>query len=251
MNTGAQVARSLLRRVTRGRLIRRRLPAEVGGKLLYVAPESQLRYLVPGARGLDRRIISWASRYANSEALVWDVGANAGVFAMTCVGMGAEVVAIEPDPFLANALLRTKRANQQCGMTIVSAAISSDRGIARLEISSAGRASNALLQFKRQSFGISVAELIVPTLTLDDLLPLGAPNLVKIDVEGAELAALSGAKRLLTEIRPIIYVELGPETWKESASLLRSHGYVLFDPDRPDELASEGAFDVLARPVPA
>ena len=104
-------ARSALRVAFRGRLLRRRLPAEVGRAVVYLAPESQLKYLRPGAAGLDAQLIGWARRYVQAETVVWDIGANCGVFALAAAGLGASVLAVEPDPFLVTALMRGKAAN--------------------------------------------------------------------------------------------------------------------------------------------
>ena len=44
--------------------------------------------------------------------------------------------------------------------------------------------------------------------TLDDALPAGyVPALIKVDVEGGELEALLGGRRVLTEHRPLLALE--------------------------------------------
>lgn len=53
----------------------------------------------------------------------------------------------------------------------------------------------------------------VRTVTLDSL-NLGKVDLLKLDIEGAELAALRGAARLVQESRPAIIFECGPEAIK-------------------------------------
>src|SRR5258708_33360746 len=98
------LAREFARRIFRGRAIRRRLPGSVGGAVIFVAPDSQLKYLLPGTSGLDRQLIGWAKRYVGRGDIVWDIGANCGVFALAAAGLGAQVLAVEPDPFLANIL---------------------------------------------------------------------------------------------------------------------------------------------------
>jgi hypothetical protein len=56
------------------------------------------------------------------------------------------------------------------------------------------------------------------------------PDLVKIDIEGAECAALEGATRLLVEQTPIILVEV-TRRGEEVFRLLTGAGYLLFTPE--------------------
>lgn len=55
------------------------------------------------------------------------------------------------------------------------------------------------------------------------------PQLVKIDIEGGEVLALPGMRRLLAEARPRILLELhGPEAEKATWETLNAHGYHLY-----------------------
>jgi FkbM family methyltransferase len=232
----------------RGWTISRRLPRAVGGGKIYVAPGSQLSFLRP--QPFDPSLIDWARRYAARGRVVWDIGANVGVFAFSASGMGSEVWAVEPDPFLANMLLRSAR--QRPNFHVVTAAISDRSRIARLEISSGGRAGNALAEHANStvSFGRSIDEVVVPAIALDDLLEAASrPYLVKIHIEGAELAALSGAGKLLHEVRPILIVEVGSERGRTIGELLRRSGYRMRDALEPDgpEIA-EPSFNTLCLP---
>lgn len=55
-----------------------------------------------------------------------------------------------------------------------------------------------------------VVEIQVPMRTLDDLVTPGETDVVKIDVEGAELGVLRGGSRLIESDRPTILFESGP-----------------------------------------
>jgi hypothetical protein len=64
---------------------------------------------------------------------------------------------------------------------------------------------------------------VVNGIALDDFVFQGgqpAPGVVKIDIEGGEVLALPGMRRILKEKRPVLFVELhGPEAastaWQE------------------------------------
>ena len=72
-------------------------------------------------------------------------------------------------------------------------------------------------------------ELTVDLVSLDDLFHSNAvplPDCVKIDVEGAELAVLAGARHVLTLAHPTIFLAThGNEVHGQCLSLLRSLGY--------------------------
>lgn len=242
--------RSIARSTLRGIVLRRRLPARVGGAVVFVMPESQLKYLRPGVVGLDAALIGWAERFVFPGSIIWDIGANCGVFALAAAGLGAETLAVEPDPVLSALLLRARTANMGLKLEVLTAAISDDRGLATLAIASGGRAANALAPFAgaRSPFGRKESQVLAPTLRLDDLLAVSTPTLVKIDIEGAEIHALRGATRVLAEIRPTILMEVASEVWDEARVILHAAGYRLFDPDRPDTEADAPLFNVLARP---
>ena len=94
--------------------------------------------------------------------------------------------------------------------------------------------------------------MTVPTLTLDTLLDyFSYPTFLKIDVEGAEALVLKGAKRLLSEIRPTIYIEVGSEHDKAVTKILIESDYALFDgslPIREQKPATSCAFNTIAVP---
>jgi FkbM family methyltransferase len=82
-----------------------------------------------------------------------------------------------------------------------------------------------------------VEEIVVPISRLDDLLPHDGIDLVKIDVEGAELGVLRGSDAIVAASAPVIVFESGPETvgrytkedlwdWFDQA------GYALLVPNR-------------------
>lgn len=59
------------------------------------------------------------------------------------------------------------------------------------------------------------------------------PDIVKIDVEGAELFVLEGMRSVLETSLPIIYIEVGAESKDAVHDLLSGYGYTL-DPKTPN-----------------
>ena len=85
----------------------------------------------------------------------------------------------------------------------------------------------------------TIAEITVPIKRLDDLVSSDNVDVIKIDVEGAELGVLRGSPNLLDSSRPIIMFESGPEmddglryTKRELHEFLVAHRYALLIPNR-------------------
>jgi hypothetical protein len=92
----------------------------------------------------------------------------------------------------------------------------------------------------------------VRTVTLDRLLDdYPTPDFLKIDVEGAEYQVLQGADRMLSDVRPKIYVEVGSELSDLVTARLSAHDYALLDPLSPKGRRTsmeKCAFNTLAVP---
>lgn len=181
-----------------------------------VSPDAQLKHLLPGRHGFDSALIEVADSFLDESSIIWDVGANVGVFSFAAAAIATKgrIVALEPDIWLASLMRRTlaMRAHRASPVTVVPAAVGSTVSIQPFLIAKRGRASNALKDASgRSQMGGVREECYVPTVTLDTLLNTFAPpTFVKLDVEGAELMALSGGTELLSTIRPLLYVETGP-----------------------------------------
>ncbi|HSI33660.1 MAG TPA: FkbM family methyltransferase, partial [Tepidisphaeraceae bacterium] len=147
------------------------------------------------------------------------------------------------------------RAAQSGGapVRVLCAAVSAPGArLATFKIASRSRSANALAGFGLTTAGGAIEEGVVPLFTLDDLLAENAappPGVLKVDVEGAEVALLSGAVRMLGDVRPIIHIEVDPANAEAVGAVLTGHGYRLFDADAPDrETGARAAWNCLAMP---
>lgn len=249
--------RWILERLSRGRSFRRRLPAAFGSRFIYVSPDAALRHLLPGAAGYDRSLLELAKQYVRPDSVVWDIGANVGVFTLASAARGAlQVVAVEPDPFLAGLLRRTCRiaGNRALDIDVVPVAVSDRDGLTRLDVAERGRAANTIREaFVGTQRGGVREDIIVPTMKLDTMLAhFSKPTLVKIDVEGAEALVLSGASRVLEEARPVIFIEVSAVNEAEVRRILLDRSYVLFDGGNLDIVTPQVercVWSTLAKPV--
>ena len=226
--------RNLLERLSRNRAFRQTLRIEGRARRLYVSPDARLSHLTGR---FEDDLLDLAREQVEPGTVVWDVGANVGVFSVAAAAMGGQVVAFEADPWLAG-LLRKSAALQPDPFRVLCLALSDHCGVVDFAIANRGRASNALVGFGKSQMG-GVREVVtVPALTLDALLAdLPAPDLVKIDVEGAEISVLSGAKDLLAH-GPRLYIEFADENREEGEAMLAGFGYgpATAGPTGPDTL---------------
>jgi FkbM family methyltransferase len=254
------VLRDLIQLVSQERVVRRRLPQEFGGHALFVSPDSSLRFWRPGLRGADPLLLQLAGELVGPGATVWDVGANVGLFAFAAAyrsGPGGEVVAVEADDWLTCLLRRSARTlpARYAPVRVVTAAVSEAPGIAELCVARRGRAASHLRDVAGSSqAGGTRAFAHVAAVSLDTLLAtFSPPQLLKIDVEGAEARCLRGAERLLAEVRPALLCEVAAVNAAVTTDILCRHRYTIFDAAAAPEARApldSAPWNTLALPQP-
>jgi FkbM family methyltransferase len=146
-------------------------------------------------------------------AIVLDVGASVGGYSMLFgqwTGRRGRVYAFEPAPEIRAVLERHVALNDLDGIVVPVAAAASDAN-GRSTFVTPGPHGISRLAAAGES-----APLTVDTITIDEFCRREAvkPDLIKIDVEGAELAVLRGARDTLRARRDVaIFVELHPTLW--------------------------------------
>lgn len=144
---------------------------------------------------------------AKPGAVVYDVGANVGWYALHLATTGARVIAFEPVPATLAQLRANLALNELSNVTIVEHGLSNrDEELTFFVYpEGSGGASSANLSGRP-----SVREVRCRVKRLDDVAPTlpGGPDLMKIDVEGAELFVLQGAVETLRKYRPAIVCEM-------------------------------------------
>ncbi len=229
--------RSALERATHRFVVRRRLPPPFAGARIYVSTEGGLRYLTRGMARADPPLLRLAREVVRPGSTVWDIGANVGLFsfaAAVAAGPRGHVLAVEPDPVMAGLLRRSAAENPgHARVEVVPAAVSDEISVARFHVARRNRATNHLAGFgSGQAGGVRSTDLVL-TVTLDWLAArFPVPDVVKIDVEDAEMAVLAGGGELLTAC-PTIICEVTARNSAPVWQLLDSRGYTLYDGDQP------------------
>src|SRR5712691_4000859 len=163
-------------------------------------------------------------RYVKPGMIVFDIGANAGFYTLAfsrLVGEKGQVWAFEPLAENANNILRHVNLNRLQNVTLLQTAVADRNGVVGFNIAE----SNAMGFISRQVH----ASYKVPSVSLDHLFADGAipvPDVIKMDVEGAESLVLSGTKDFLKKKKATLFIALhGDDQKRQCIKILRSSGY--------------------------
>jgi FkbM family methyltransferase len=200
--------------------------------------------------------------------VVVDGGANDGyyaIFAARKVGAEGAVVAAEPSRREYERLVANVRLNSLSNVVAMPVALGSGPGEATLAIAEEEHSGqNTVGEHVSNAKVETVSHESVPVVTIDSLVAdrgLERVDLVKLDVEGCELAVLEGARKTIERFHPLLQVEIEEErlagqnvTKSQVTELLARHGYDLYVFDRetaqlrPPRPPDEPEGNVIAAP---
>lgn len=186
--------------------------------LRLIPPTAHMPILAGPLRGLRWTVGShthgcWLGSYEKTNQVHWvrhlkpgmvvhDIGANVGFYtllASVLVGPSGRVVAFEPLPRNLEFLHGHSGRNRRDNVRVIEAAVADAPGEATFEDVAHG--SMAKLSAR--------GSIRVRLVALDELVERGEipePQMMKIDVEGAEVAVLKGAARLIARARPTLFL---------------------------------------------
>lgn len=159
------------------------------------------------------------SDLCRDASLVLDVGAYSGIYSLiACVDGASTVIAIEPNPSVLASLENNIRANGLTSrITVVPKGVSDTPGFAQLHIPTDTTAAS----FTGTGEGPDVA-----LTTIDAIVEHRQVDLMKLDVEGWEPAAIRGARQTLLRDHPPLLMEcLTRESFDNLDALVASLGY--------------------------
>jgi FkbM family methyltransferase len=156
--------------------------------------------------------------------VVYDVGANVGIYSLCAslgVGSSGCVYAFEPLERNLRYLRQHLTLNDLQNCTVFASAVCDKGGTLAF---SAAHLQSSMARLSADG------EIQVPSTTLDICIygekRLRSPNVIKIDVEGAELEVLLGSIRAINEFHPMIFLEIhGTELHRDCRDFLLRQGY--------------------------
>jgi len=161
-------------------------------------------------------------RHVRPGSVAFDIGAQAGFYSLLLsrlVGPEGLVVAFEPVPGNYARTLEHVLLNRCRNVTAVQAAVADFNGTSRFDLgpsSSMGRMS--------PGGATTVTVVSLDQWVADNRTPM--PEVLKIDVEGAEASVLDGAEDILRKARPALFIALhGPDARRDCLARLARRGY--------------------------
>ncbi len=168
--------------------------------------------------------------HAKDSTTAIDVGANIGVFTIPlakAVGQHGSVMAFEPLLDNVRRLKQNIELNMLHNVQVYAIALGSSSGSIPLQLANDPAYPSTVRVTQGRSVGKST---VVQMASLDDIWhDCGCPtvSVIKVDVEGAEMAVLMGSERILSAHHPALLIEAPtPSQRKELLEWLAPRGYV-------------------------
>jgi FkbM family methyltransferase len=167
-----------------------------GGKLAVTSRSFDVfANLLNNGGSWDYHVFLACARYLGKDKVFYDIGANVGYMSVEVARFFNDqvfVIAVEPQPDLALAIARSARLNAFNRLKVLPVMLGNTPGSGRLFIGSHQIHASAVAREKRSK------ALVCPAATID---------VIKIDIEGGELAAFQGAHKTLAAHPPVIVFE--------------------------------------------
>lgn len=222
------------------------LSGSLAGRLLYMNPDS-LAYQSDMLHGIfDRDLFDYIDRKDWTGKIIYDIGAHIGYHTLNFayrVGLDGRVFSFEPHPSHIERLKLNLSENEDLAARVTLTQVAIGEKSERLqfifqesvESIENGRSSASFIEGAStplpSSYYSDFATTEVDVKKLDDLVKdsrYPPPELIKIDVEGAESLVIMGALETLHEYKPIILVEIhSPANMLHVVTLLQPLGYSL------------------------
>lgn len=203
--------------------------------------EFDLGVLVAPVLEYEADLFAWLERRLDAFDVVVDVGANVGAFT-TFFGArfrdlgrtDARVYAFEPSVTAFHRLLTNLAANGLDNVFAFNLALANQFGLREFFEPSHHLTNGSLVPGFAEQFSVDVQTCRVLAITgaeLDELVPDGSRVLVKLDVEGAEAAALEGLTAFVARRKPHLVLEVLPgfEDAIMASAPLRTQAFRFFE----------------------
>jgi len=187
-------------------LVTRDAPIQVsaGGIKFQIVPEGTIAFHTWSGLRFEHAELKFILRVLQPGMTFFDVGANVGLFSLAAgkklTGHQSSLYAFEPCPSTYANLKANLLKNRLTGARAIRVALSDQTGEANLYVNASLKDALNSLEHPSYSDAEVVGREVVQTITLDDFVArenIARVDVMKVDVEGAELKVFRGGRKLL------------------------------------------------------
>ena len=219
-------------------------PTNLHGRSVWIHPRARFSITTQTFFKRESHVRTWLTNQLKPGDVFFDVGAHHGwvsMWGLSLVGREGKVYSFEPSPANLSILKWHRTRNKFSQWAVVPKAVSDvdseeefflvDTGDSPMNSLTTGAPGTPFMD------GREIRKISMQTITLDTFCNQSnlRPDLVKIDVEGAELLVLHGARKLLGESCPIIVLAVHPywlpkgQSTQQIFEYLTGYGYTVYD----------------------
>ena len=151
---------------------------------------------------------------SKNKKVVFDIGAHIGLCTLPLSHLATQVVSFEASPTNIRYLNKHLNINNNLNVRVVPYLVGKEN-IKQVDFYDVANGSGipSIVNLKIKKKKLFIKNLKVEQIFLDDFVNKKSiiPDILKIDVEGAEFNVLDGATKILKEYRPKIIISLHPE----------------------------------------
>jgi FkbM family methyltransferase len=245
LSVRSTLASWLTRAASRLGLVRelKRLPGLYQPIRALLGPADRNAYLI---NKYEPAIVALAEQLCRPGMHVCDIGAHVGYFSLLFAvqaGPSGRVLVFEPNPANVAKIQAMARINQLTNVSVFPVAVSDRNG----EVQFVAERTGSMGSIMPSTSTGSGRAMVVRTVRLDDeLRGVDRIDLIKMDIEGAEVQALTGMTDLLMRCRPVLLCEWHPAAAGPGhADLFDRLGY---DCELLEPMSATEPFHFVARP---
>lgn len=207
------------------------------GTELTLSMKKHLGLLRRATRAKEVAIALELARRVPARGVIYDIGANIGLYTLLFAANSTRAVhSFEPGTTALSFLRKNVEKNRLQNVSIHDIALTDYSGTCSFVLDHATTATSHVAEASESGLDVACADL--DSFAKKLLLP--HPDLVKIDVEGHDMAVLRGMRGLLSRRRPLVWLEGGSrdaDGRSNSLAFLNELGYVAWDLEQRREIS--------------
>jgi FkbM family methyltransferase len=191
-------------------------------------------------------------KYLKPGMVVYDIGAHVGFYTLLfskAVGSQGMVYAFEPFPDNVIFLRKHHHLNKLANIIVEEYAIGDANGEVNFYCPHVSNYCGSIMRINGDN---NYKILKLKTITLDDYVYQhnnNPPDLIKIDIEGAEYLALIGMQNIIKNKKPILFIALhGPEVFHKCCDFMKKFNYHIYNLDGQLIMNYEPINEIVAVP---